>query len=290
MIFPRRILAAAVAALLLSTLPARAFAQAGAPAAPAAAPAEPPPPGPAAAEFKVLFERITDKLKAGEDTPEKLVAELKDFDALIAKYEGEKTNDSAMLVVMKARLYLEVFQDNVRGLEILKTVKAKFPDTEVGKQIEQVIAGLEKQIEAEAAFAVGKPFPGFAEKDLDGKPLTLDAYKGKVVLVDFWATWCGPCVQELPNVLAAYEKYHGKGFDIIGISLDKDREALTKFVAEKKMTWAHYFDGLGWQNKLSTAYGITAIPATFLLDREGRIVAKDLRGPALEAKLAELLP
>jgi len=110
-----------------------------------------------------------------------------------------------------------------------------------------------------------------------------------VVLVDFWATWCGPCVGELPNVLAAYKKYHDKGFEIVGISLDEDQGKLEGFTAAKGMTWRQYFDGTGWDNKLAKRYGVTAIPATYLLDRDGKIAAKNLRGPALETELARLL-
>jgi peroxiredoxin len=96
-------------------------------------------------------------------------------------------------------------------------------------------------------------------------------------------------VGELPNVLAAYEKFHPKGFEIIGISLDQKRDALTDFIKENKVPWAQYFDGLGWNSKLGQQYGINSIPATFLLDGEGKIIAKGLRGPDLQAKLATLL-
>ena len=129
---------------------------------------------------------------------------------------------------------------------------------------------------------VGKKFPDFAEKDLAGNPLSLSAYKGKVVLVDFWATWCGPCVGELPNVLAAYKKYHGQGFEIVGISLDEDQAKLTSFLKEQGMTWAQFFDGKGWENKLAVKYGVESIPASFCSTGKGTIIAKNLRGPALD--------
>jgi len=129
------------------------------------------------------------------------------------------------------------------------------------------------------------------EKGLDGKEISLDNYKGKVVLIDFWATWCGPCVHEIPNVKAAYEKYKDKGFEIIGISLDQDKAKLEAFIKEKNITWPQYFDGQGWKNKVSTAYGVKAIPATYLIGKDGKIVAKDIRGadlaPAIEKALAE---
>jgi thiol-disulfide isomerase/thioredoxin len=111
---------------------------------------------------------------------------------------------------------------------------------------------------------------------------------GKVVLVDFWATWCGPCVAELPNVKKAYQDLHAKGFEIVGISLDRDKERLTKFLAENEMTWPQYFDGLQWQNKISTQYGINSIPSMWLVDKKG--ILRDMNGRAgLEEKVQKLL-
>lgn len=118
---------------------------------------------------------------------------------------------------------------------------------------------------------------------LDGKETDLAKMKGKVVLIDFWATWCGPCIAELPNVLKAYEEYNDKGFEIIGISLDnaKDEDKLRTFVKDKKMNWPHAFDGQGWRNSLAKKFGISSIPATFLIGKDGKVVSTNLRGPAL---------
>ena len=124
---------------------------------------------------------------------------------------------------------------------------------------------------------------------LGGAEIDLAKMKGKVVLVDFWATWCGPCVGEMPTVIAAYDKFKDKGFEVVGISLDQDKAALEGFIKEQGMTWPQYFDGKGWQNDIAGKYGIQSIPATFLVGKDGKIVATDLRGPALENKLAELL-
>jgi thiol-disulfide isomerase/thioredoxin len=276
--------------LALGSLPAPAAEPAPAAAPQPAAPAAPEHPvSPAVAEVQALVSRINDKLKAGQQTEAALADELKAFAELMAKHAGEKTDEIAMIGVMKAQLYLEVLDNPEKGVALLRQVKADFPATKVAAKVDQVIARIEEKLAHDALLAVGHAFPDFNEKDLNGQPLSVSALKGKVVLVDFWATWCGPCVAELPNVIAAYQKYHGKGFEIVGVSLDKDQAKLTGFLKEHAMTWAQYFDGQGWQNKLAQQYGIEAIPATFLLDQQGNIVAKDLRGEALDRKLGELL-
>ena len=127
----------------------------------------------------------------------------------------------------------------------------------------------------------------FSAPGLDGREIDLSHYRGHPVIVDFWATWCGPCRAELPHVIATYKKYHDQGFEIIGISLDQDQAKLTGFTKSMNMTWPQFFDGQGWQNKLAVKYGIQSIPATFLLDGEGKIIGKDLRGKELEQAVAK---
>jgi thiol-disulfide isomerase/thioredoxin len=126
---------------------------------------------------------------------------------------------------------------------------------------------------------------------VDGRPVDLSQLRGKVVLVDFWATWCGPCVAELPNVKRAYDAYHDKGFEVVGISLDRapDRQKLIDFTQAHGMPWPQYYDGKYWQNEISTRYGIQAIPAMFLVDQNGMVVSTNARGPKLEAELKRLL-
>ncbi len=246
----------------------------------------------AKAELEELVGKVQVKLKDGKTTEQDLEDELKGFDRLLAKYKEEKTDDVAQILMMKAMLYVQVMEDSEKGLPLLKQLKSDFPETSLGKKAEDMIASVEKQQEADKVkrtLVVGSKFPDFEEKDTAGKPLAIANYKGKVVLLDFWATWCGPCVAELPNVLKTYEKYHEQGFEIIGISLDKDEEALNKFIKQKKMSWVQFFDGKGWQNKLATKYGINSIPATYLLDGEGKIIAKDLRGDALAAAVGKAL-
>ena len=145
------------------------------------------------------------------------------------------------------------------------------------------------QTQPSAKLKVGSNAPALSVKTwVKGAPIS-KLENGKAYVVEFWATWCPPCVAELPNVLKAYEKYHAKGFEIIGISLDKDEAALTSFIKKKNMPWPQYFDGLGWNNKLSGKYGVTSIPATYLLDGEGKIIGSDLRGDALDEAIAKAL-
>lgn len=138
---------------------------------------------------------------------------------------------------------------------------------------------------------VGKEFPKFPAgiKTTDGKELSLERFKDKVVLVDFWATWCPPCRAEVPNLVKAYEQYSSKGFEIIGISFDESREKFDEYIKENKMPWPQYFDGKGWQNEVGPTYGIQSIPAMYLLGKDGKVVSTDLRGEKLEEELAKLL-
>jgi thiol-disulfide isomerase/thioredoxin len=128
-----------------------------------------------------------------------------------------------------------------------------------------------------------KPFPVKAT-DLKGTPISLATYHGKVVMLDFWATWCGPCVGEMPNVIAAYKKYHAKGFDIVGVSLDRPgaKAVLTAFLKKNGMTWPQIYDGGYWSAKVARQYGVMAIPFSIIIGKNGKIAAVDARGPALE--------
>jgi len=127
--------------------------------------------------------------------------------------------------------------------------------------------------------------------NLDGTPFDQKTLAGKVVLVDFWATWCGPCIAEIPNVLEAYEKYHDKGFEVIGVSLDQDRDALEGFLKEREIPWTILHEepkGEGWQHPLATQYGITGIPTVVLIGRDGKVITTDARGGKLGEQLAKL--
>lgn len=244
------------------------------------------------AELKALVTKIQTKLKEGKQTEAELSPEIKELDALLAQHKNEKTDAVAEILFTKAMLYFQVFNDIEKGKLFIVQLKRDFPETKPGRSTDIILASIEQQEAArkvQAGLVEGVLFPAFAEKDIGGKPLSLADYKGKVVLIDFWATWCGPCRAELPSVLKTYAKYHRAGFEIIGISLDSDQNKLESFIKQKNMTWPQLFDGLGWQNKLAQRYGVQSIPATYLLDREGKIIAKDLRGEALEEAVGKAL-
>ncbi|MEO6847285.1 MAG: TlpA disulfide reductase family protein [Chthoniobacterales bacterium] len=117
---------------------------------------------------------------------------------------------------------------------------------------------------------------------VDGSEVDLSKLRGKVVLLDFWATWCGPCKAEVPHVVEAYKKLHDKGFEIIGISLDQNKEALDAYIKENGMTWPQYFDGKGWKNEISTRFNINSIPAMWLIDKKGMVATTEARGNLAE--------
>ena len=135
---------------------------------------------------------------------------------------------------------------------------------------------------------IGYPAIDFTQADVNGKNVSLSSYKGKYVLVDFWASWCGPCRRENPAVVAAYQKYKDKGFDILGVSMDDNKEKWLAAIAKDNLTWTHVSDLKGWQNAAGKLYSVSSIPFNLLLDKEGKILAKSLRGADLEAKLAEI--
>jgi len=184
--------------------------------------------------------------------------------------------------------YITLFQlaSQIDGSE-LDSIASKFAP-ELSKS--EYVVKINEIVQEQKKTAIGVMAPDFTMNDPEGKPIQLSSLKGKVVLVDFWASWCGPCRQENPNVVKLYQQYHSKGFEILGVSLDKTKEDWLKAIAADNLTWIHVSDLQFWQNTAARLYGVNAIPQSFLLDKDGKIIAKGLRGEQLAKKMMELFP
>jgi peroxiredoxin len=158
----------------------------------------------------------------------------------------------------------------------------KIRNSEIGKSLAQYI-------EFNKFNAVGTVAADFTQNDLEGKPVSLSSFKGKYVLVDFWASWCRPCRIENPNVVKAYNKFKDKNFTILGISLDESKDAWVKAIEKDNLTWTHISDLQAWNNSVAQLYRVQSIPQNYLIGPDGKILAKDLRAEDLEKKLCELL-
>lgn len=161
--------------------------------------------------------------------------------------------------------------------------------TEMGQKVETYLNQMLANEKAMEATEVGKTAPDFSAATPNGKTLSLNQAKGKVTIIDFWASWCGPCRKENPNVVAMYNELHDKGLNIIGVSLDKDDAKWKGAIEKDNLTWQHISNLQGWDEPIAVQYGVTSIPATVILDKNGVIVARNLRGEELRAKVKELL-
>jgi peroxiredoxin len=146
-----------------------------------------------------------------------------------------------------------------------------------------------KAINDAKAGAVGSQAIDFTQNDPDGKPVSLASFRGKYVLIDFWASWCRPCRDENPNVVAAFEKYKSKNFTVLGVSLDRSKDPWIKAIADDRLTWTHVSDLKFWSNEVAQLYRISSIPQNLLVGPDGKIIAKNLRGPELHKRLNELI-
>ncbi len=220
-----------------------------------------------------------------------------DVDALITQFKSVMDpgydHDFFALADM-----LEMRNRNEEVLQLFKEREEKNPKNRsvLGKlaEIFQKLGNTDKakeyQPEAKPVVAiVGKPVPDFSATDLDGNPISLQDYRGKVVLLDFWAVWCGPCIAEMPNIKRVYNRYKDEGFDIIGISLDTDEKRLRNYLEKNDIPWRQVFSGKGWQSPVSQQYGIRGIPAPWLIDRDGTLISKQARGRKLGKLVVEAL-
>ena len=197
---------------------------------------------------------------------------------LVAEVVAKNSSSLASLVGIQQLNpddYMDVYK------KVYADLSKRFPGS-------KYLINLKKNVESYGKIAIGSEAPDFTLKTNKGKPLALSSLRGNIVLIDFWASWCGPCRKENPNVINVYKKYHTKGFEILGVSLDDKEEKWVDAIEKDGLPWYHVSDLKGWESETVIQYGVDAIPFTVLLDKEGKIIAKGLRGKDLEAKLEEL--
>ena len=236
----------------------------------------------------VANNKIEDSKKAGDLTPGKLQELQQPIKQLGEEIETGVYNflKPNMATLAGQAFFLDnrfsLNDDRQKELIALST-----PDFKNSKSIQK----LEKRIEKREATAVGKLFTDVKGFNLDGKEVSLSDYagKGKIVFVDFWASWCGPCRETIPELVAIYQKYKNKGFEIVGISLDGNKSDWEKATKDLNITWPQFSNLKGWDEDCAVTYGVDAIPHTMLIDKDGKIIEQDFYGDELSFKLEELL-
>jgi thiol-disulfide isomerase/thioredoxin len=216
-----------------------------------------------------------------------------EFKELSLKHVDEHPKSYISLLFIKQFLNDPSF-DLARATKMYENLDPVLKSTREGKSIKKTLDGIktaEKKNDTNdsSAVEVGSIAPDFSALNPEGTNTSLKSALGKLTLVDFWASWCGPCRKENPNVVALYKEYHPKGLNIIGISLDEKADKWKEAIAKDQLNWIHISNLKGWNDPIAKRYSVESIPATFLLDEKGVVIARDLRGDELRAKVASIL-
>jgi peroxiredoxin len=239
-----------------------------------------------------IYETMTAKMKAASPAQRESAEYKQEMEAMDKKADEltEPINKKFVKTYPKSVISLDVLRSLAYGADyaeiapLYASLSPSLKESESGKKFGEQLAKMKN-------VALGAIAPDFAMADTSGKVVKLSSFRGRFLLVDLWASWCGPCRQENPNVVRTFNKYKDRNFTVLGVSLDRPdaKDKWIKAIKDDGLTWTHVSDLKFWNNEVAQMYGVQAIPQNFLLDPNGKVIAKNLRGDALDAKLAEVL-